>query len=90
MLAHLTTEVPLKKRDFQPSRETQSKKNILFRFYFLLLSYPSWLCTWLRFFIHHPIRIYILNYLSFFLINKPFILLEGFGKSLAHTLFIPV
>lgn len=90
MLAHLTTEVALKKGDFQPSMETKSKKNILFIFSFLLLSYSSRLFTWLRFCIHHPTRIYILNYLSFFLINKPFILLEGFGKSLAHTLFIPV
>jgi hypothetical protein len=39
MLAHLTREVPLKKGDFQPSRETKSKNNIVLRFYFLLLSY---------------------------------------------------
>src|SRR4028119_505454 len=86
----LQGKFPLKKGDFQPSRETKSKKNILFIFYFLLLSYSSRLCTWLRFCIHHPTRIYILNYLSFFLINKPFILLERFGTSLAHTLIMPV
>jgi len=37
MLAHLTKEVPLKKGEYKPSRETKSKKNILFIFYFLLL-----------------------------------------------------
>jgi hypothetical protein len=56
MLAHLTTEVPLKKGDFQPIMETKSKNNILLRFYFLLLSYSLWMCTWLRLSIHHPRR----------------------------------
>ena len=90
MRAHLTTEVPLKKGYFQPSRETKNKKNILFIFYFLLLSYSSRLCTWLRFFIHHPTRIYILNHVLFFILNKPFILIDRFGKSLDPTLFFPV
>ena len=90
MLAHLTTEVPLKKGDFQPSRETTSKKNILFRFYFLLLSYPSSLCTWLRFSIHHPTRIYVFSDILFSIFHKPLILSEHFGTTMLHTLLFQV
>jgi hypothetical protein len=89
MLAHLTTEVPLKKGDFQPSRETKSKNNIVLRFYFLLLSYSSWMCTWLRLSIHHPRRNYITSEI-FFSFNQPFILIDRFGASLIQTLFSKV
>src|SRR4028119_1710714 len=81
----LQGKFPLKKGDFQPSRETKSKKNILFIFYFLLLSYRSRLCTWVRFFIHHPRSIYLIGEILFSSFNKPFILMERFGTSISQT-----
>ena len=90
ILAHFTKEVPLKKGDFKPSRETKSKKYILFIFYFLLLSYSSRLCTWLRFSIHHPRRIYTIGEILFVTFNKPFILLKRFGTSISQTHIFPV